>query len=70
MKTDVQGCSTCVIGGFQVEPFVDIFGRRLWQWDYRDPDGKLHSGISINQQSAQLRALDILNAWRRRKGAA
>lgn len=40
VKTDKNGCSTCLIGEEQYEAFTHR-GKEYYQYDYRDTDGEL-----------------------------
>ncbi len=53
MKTDIQGCSTCPIGGEQYEDYINFSGRPMVQYDYRDTDGKLFSTVASSLESAR-----------------
>ena len=58
MKSDIQGCSTCPIGGEQYEEFDSGRGRRV-QYDYRTEAGKLFSTIAPDLETARRRR----DAW-------
>ena len=44
-------------GEFRGEYFwSDILGRELYQWDYRDWNGKLYSGVARSEDEAREKA--------------
>ena len=62
MKTDVNGCSTTTAGQEQYcfyEVRVGRADRRLVQYDYRTPDGRLFSCVAQNLDDARKRK----DAW-------
>jgi hypothetical protein len=53
MKTDRNGCSTCVCGQEQYETFRTPGGREAVQYDYRDVDGELFSTVAPTLEEAR-----------------
>jgi hypothetical protein len=41
---------------FQAEEYRSTVGRNYWQWDYRDRQGKLHSGVAKSYEAAVSKA--------------
>ena len=69
MKTDVNGCSTNPAGEEQYEHFDVRVGRterRMVQYDYRTPDGRLFSCVAHSVADARSRR----DAWLQKEGAA
>jgi hypothetical protein len=62
MKTDINGLSTCPIGEEQYELMPYRRDTRI-QYDYRDVDGELFSGIFENLE----KACKERNNWRKEK---
>jgi len=58
MKTDQNGQSTCPPGQEKYETFV-IGNKRLVQYDYRTPDGKLFTTVARTLEAARTRR----DAW-------
>jgi hypothetical protein len=54
MKTDRNGCSTTAAGQEQCE-HCTIGGKRMVQYDYRAPDGKLFSCVAPSLEIARIR---------------
>jgi len=71
MKTDKNGLSTCPIGEEQYEPMPYRRDTRI-QYDWRDNDGELFSGIFKNLEEARKQRnkwriekySNIINNWR------
>lgn len=62
MKTDVNGCSTCMVGREQYEFYTQKFGRNTYhmvQYDYRHTDGELFSCCAPSLEEARRRR----DAW-------
>lgn len=56
MKSDINGCSTCMPGCENYESFTHRIGRqtlRLVQYDYRTPDGELFSCVAPSLANAR-----------------
>lgn len=53
MKTDVNGCSTCLAGQGHYDEFKTWDGRTQVQYDYRHPSGKLFSCIASSPETAR-----------------
>jgi len=67
MKTDVNGCSTCLTGQEQAEIFwIDrISGlSAMIHYDYRHHDGKLFCCVVPDMETARARR----DEWLRRRG--
>lgn len=64
MKTDVNGCSTCLRGKEQHETFYLTIGRkklRRVQYDYRRNDGELFTCIARSLEEARAKRDDWLS---------
>lgn len=65
MKTDVQGVSTCPKGGEQWEEYYSTASRRkMIEYDYRAPDGRLFSCVAKTLEAARAKR----DAWLARGG--
>lgn len=54
MKSDRNGCSTCLPGEEQWEAFTSAFNRRRYiQYDYRTPAGELFSCVVPDLETAR-----------------
>lgn len=56
MKSDINGCSTCSRGVESFEEYYsDVIKKKLVQYDYRHPTGRLFSCISPTVEKARQR---------------
>jgi hypothetical protein len=56
MKTDVNGCSTCLPGEENFETFYsNILHKDLVQYDYRHPNGKLYSVVAKDLETCRMK---------------
>lgn len=58
MKSDINGCSTCMVGCENYEFYTQKLGRktyRMVQYDYRHPDGELFSCCAPSLEEARRR---------------
>ena len=56
-KLTKNGISTTKTGEFRCEEFNTwVTGKKMVQWDYRDDNGVLHSGIAQSMEEAMNKA--------------
>ena len=64
MKSDINGCSTCLAGREQYEHYTHKIGRKVYhlvQYDYRHEDGELFSCVATSLEEARGRRDNWLN---------
>ena len=54
MNGDVSGCSVCQVGDEKYEYFVSVISKkRLIQYEYRHPSGKLFTTVTSTLENAR-----------------
>lgn len=64
MKTDINGCSKCVIGDETYEEFFSGVGRRkkvLYQYDFRSKSGELFSCVKSSLEACRIARDEYFN---------
>jgi len=70
MKTDVNGCSTCLAGQEQYESYF-LRGKRYFQYEYRSPiSGVLFSVVAPTLENARMRRDRFMNGERLKEAEA